>query len=43
VGLLPPDIDMARRMATKKAGVMPAFFCSDAGAAYALRALLRAF
>jgi hypothetical protein len=33
VGLLPPDIDTKRRIDTKKAGVTPAFSCSDAGAA----------
>jgi hypothetical protein len=43
VGLLPPDIDTARRIDTKKAGVTPAFFCSDAGAAYALRACCEHF
>jgi hypothetical protein len=35
---LPPDIDTALRIDTRKAGVTPAFFCLDAGAAM-LRAL----
>jgi hypothetical protein len=39
----PPDIDTELRIDTKKAGVTPAFFCSDAEAAYASCALLRAF
>jgi hypothetical protein len=30
---LPPDIDTALRIDTKKAGVTPVFFCPDAGAA----------
>jgi hypothetical protein len=39
----PPDTDTALRFDTKKAGVMPAFFCSDAGSAYASWALPGAF
>jgi len=39
VGLLPPDIDTALRIDTKKAGVTPAFFCSDDRVGRASRAL----
>jgi len=43
VAPLPPDIDTALRIDTRKAGVTPAFFCSDARAAHTPCGLLRGF